>query len=106
MADLAADHKFPILAPSFTDEVGNPVDPPANATFAYSVSDPALLALVDNGDGTGEVAAVGPLGSANLHVDATVDSTMLTGDVTINVVAGLAERVAINLGPAEEVTPD
>lgn len=106
MADLAADHKFPILAPTFTDEMGNDVPPPDGATFVYSISDPAVLALTDNGDGTGEVAAVGVLGSSNLHVDATVNGQVFTGDEMINVVAGAAERVAINLGPAEEVTPD
>lgn len=105
MADLAADHKFPILTPAFTDEVGNPVSPPADAVVVYSISDPAVLALTDNGDGTGEVAAVA-LGSSNLHVDVSTGGQVFSGDEMINVVAGAFERVAINLGPAEEITPD
>lgn len=103
--DLQADKKLPILAPTFTDELDHPVDPPVGATFVYTVDDPTVLALTDNGDGTGEVAATGTLGSANLHVDATWDGGTATGDLQIVVVVGLAERVAINVGPPEEVTP-
>jgi len=104
--DLAADKKVPLLAPTFTDEVGNPVPAPAGATFVYTVDDPTIIALTDNGDGTGEAAAVGTLGTANLHLDATFNGSTATGDLQIVVVAGLAERVAINVGPPEEVTPD
>ena len=104
--DLQADKKVALLAPTFTDELDNPVPTPAGATFVYTVDDPTIIALTDNGDGTGEAAAVGPLGTANLHLEATFNGSIATGDLQIVVVAGLAERVAINVGPPEEVTPD
>lgn len=104
--DLAADKKVPLLTPSFTDELGNAVPAPADATFVYTVDDPTIIALTDNGDGTGEAAATGTLGTANLHLEASFGGATASGDLQIVVVAGLAERVAINVGPPEEVTPD
>jgi hypothetical protein len=103
--DLQADKKV-ALSLSYTDEVGNPTDTPANATATYTVDDPTVINLTDNGDGTAEAAATGTLGTANVHVDATADGTTVSGDLQIVVVAGDAERVAIVAGEPEEVTPD
>lgn len=103
--DLQADKKV-ALSLSYTDEVGNPTDTPANATATYTVDDPTIINLTDNGDGTAEAAATGALGTANVHVDATADGTTVTGDLQLVVVAGDAERVAIVAGAPEEVTPD
>lgn len=103
--DLAADKKLP-LSIEWTDEVGNPTGTPADATVAYTVDDPTIINLVDNGDGTAVAAAVGVLGAANIHVEATSGGTTLTGDLAINVVAGLAERINVVAGAPEEVTPD
>lgn len=105
LMDLQADKKV-TLAAGWTDEVGNPTDAPEGATLVYTVDDPALINLTDNGDGTTVAAAVGPLGTATVHVEATVDGETMTGDLAIVVVAGLAERLNIVAGPAEEVTPD
>lgn len=100
--DLAADKKIS-LSIGWTDEVGNPVPAPDGETVSYTVDDPTVINLTDNGDGSAVAAATGVLGVANVHVAA---STGETGDLAINVVAGLAERINIVAGEPEEVTPD
>lgn len=103
--DLQADKKV-ALSVAYTDEVGNPTTAPDGATVAYTVDDPTIINLTDNGDGTAEAAAVGTLGTANVHVEATFNGTTLTGDLQIVVVAGLTERLTVVAGEPEEVTPD
>lgn len=104
--DLQVDKKMTV-ALGWTDELENPVEAPPGAVTVFSVSDPTVLALTDNGDGTGEFAAVGVIGSSNLHSHTTVDGgDPITGDETINVVAGDAERVKFAFGEPTEVTPD
>jgi hypothetical protein len=41
-----------------------------------------------------------------VHVEATFNGTVLTGDLQLVVVAGLAERLNVVAGPPTEVTPD
>lgn len=103
--DLAADMKVSASV-QYTDEVGNPTGTPADASATWSVSDPAIISMTDNGDGTAEFAAVGALGSCEVTVTATAGGQTFTGTDVLNVVAGLAERVNIAFGTPEEVTPD
>jgi len=103
--DLAADMQV-TLSGQWTDEVGNPVAAPADATVVYTVDDPTIINLTDNGDGTAVAAAVGVLGTANVHAEATSAGQTLTGDLQIVVVAGLGERFTIVAGEPTEVTPD
>lgn len=103
--DLAADMQV-TLSGQWTDEVGNPVDAPADALVTYSVDDPTLINLTDNGDGTATAAAVGPLGTATVHADASGGGETVSGDLALVVVAGLAERFNIVAGDPTEVTPD
>lgn len=103
--DLQADKKVTASA-GWTDEVGNPADAPADATVVYTVDDPTIIDLTDNGDGTCVVSATGTLGSATVHMEVTADGKTLTGDALVTVVAGLAERVNVVFGEPEEVTPD
>ncbi len=103
--DLMADQQVS-LSLGYIDEVGNPVATPDGATAMFSVDDPTLINLTDNGDGTANAAAVGPLGTATVHVDATFNGETVSGDLAIVIVAGLAERVEIVAGPISEVTPD
>lgn len=103
--DLQADKKVTASA-GWTDEVGNPVPVPADATAAYTVDDPTIIDLTDNGDGTAVVSATGTLGSATVHMEATSGGKTFSGDALITVVAGLAERVNISFGEPTEVTPD
>jgi hypothetical protein len=102
--DLQADKKV-ALSVEFTDEVGNAVPMPTGETVVYTVDDPSIINLTDNGDGTASAAATGTLGTANVHVDAT-GSLAATGDLQIVVVAGDAERLNVVAGAPEEVTPD
>lgn len=103
--DLAADQKV-TLTGTYTDEVGNPTDAPVGSSVTYTVDDPTIINLTDNGDGTAVAAAVGALGTANVHAEATANGQTLTADLQIVVVAGLAERFSIVAGEPEEVTPD
>lgn len=103
--DLAADKKVTATA-GWTDEVGNATATPADATVVYTVDDPTIIDLTDNGDGTAVVSATGTLGAATVHMEATSAGVTLTGDALVTVVAGLAERVNIVFGEPEEVTPD
>lgn len=103
--DLAADQQV-TLSGEFTDEVGNPVATPADTTVVYTVDDPTIINLTDNGDGTAVAAATGTLGTANVHAEATWNGNTVSGDLQIVVVAGLAERFNIVAGEPTEVTPD
>ncbi|HZA71482.1 MAG TPA: hypothetical protein VE476_01070 [Propionibacteriaceae bacterium] len=104
--DLLADQGFDLLAPTFQDEMGNATDAPAEFTTEFTVSDPAILAITDNGDGTAFVAATGTLGQAVLTATYTFDGRAVSGDELVTVVAGAAERVTLNLGEPREATPD
>ncbi len=103
--DLQADKQV-TLSGSFTDEVGNPVDAPADAAVTYTADDTSVLVLTDNGDGTANAAATGTLGVANVHAEASFDGRTATGDLQIVVVAGDAERFEITASEPTEVTPD
>ena len=103
--DLQADKQVP-LNPEWTDEVGNPVPTPADATVTYTVDNIDVIALTDNGDGTAIAAATGILGNAIVHGEATSGGRTLTADELITVVPGNAERFAIVAGEPTEVTPD
>jgi len=101
---LKADQKvsFSITA---TDEMGNPAT--FTGTPVFAVDDAAILALTDNGDGTGSVAANGPLGTSVLSVtDTETSGEEFMGSVAVDVVAGDVTAVEIAFGEPEEVTPD
>lgn len=103
--DLMADKKVPLTL-DWTDELGNSTPAPADGVVSFSVDDPALINLTDNGDGTAVAAAVGTLGTTHVNVSASTGGVTMTGVLEIVVVAGLAERVNIVAGTPEEVTPD
>lgn len=103
--DLLADKKV-LLSAEFTDEMGNPTAPPATYSASYSVDDASVINLITNPDNTATAAAVGVLGTATVHGVFSWEGVTQTGDLQINVVAGLAERANIVAGPPEEVTPD
>lgn len=105
IVDLQADKKVSFsFAP--IDEMGNPTA--FDGTIAFTVDDPSLVNLTDNGDGSGEVAAVGTLGSTLLTGTATPadGSDPITGSEAINVIAGDSVGFAFDFGEPEEVTPD
>lgn len=100
-----ADKKV-VVGPQFTDEMDNPVPAPPTFTATYTVDDPTIIALTDNGDGTATAAATGTLGTANVHATFAWDTFTIDGDLQLVVVTGLAERVNLVAGPPTEVTPD
>lgn len=102
--DLQADKKVS-LALGAEDEMHNPVPAPPGSTVVYTVDDPSIINLTDNGDNTAVAAATGVLGIANVHAEVT-GPLPGSGDLQIVVVAGDAERFVITAGPPEEVTPD
>lgn len=104
--DLKADQQV-TLSGAWTDEVGNPVPTPTDATVVYTVDDPAIINLTDNQDGTAIAASTGTLGTANVHAVANAPGLPeATGDLQLVVVAGDAQRFTIEAGEPTEVTPD
>lgn len=102
--DLHAD-KSRTRTASAIDEVGNPTT--FAGTLAYTVDDPALINLTDNADGSCVVAAVGPVGVANLTFTATPNvGAAIVRVEAINVIAGDAASFAFVDGDEVEVTPD
>jgi hypothetical protein len=100
--DLMSDKKV-TLSGQWTDEMGNPVDTPAEASVVFTNDNADVIALTDNGDGSATAAALGALGTANIHaVAASPSSGELTADLQIVVVAGLAERFNITASEPEE----
>ncbi|WP_239382610.1 MULTISPECIES: hypothetical protein [unclassified Frankia] len=74
------------------------------AGVVFSVDRPDLGLLTDNGDGTGSVAAVGPLGVIVLTaVDTESNGNQFTGSVAIPVVGGDVQVVEIRLGTPEPI---
>ena len=103
--DLGADQQVP-LSVEWTDEVGNPASEPPGVTYTWTVDDPTIINLTDLGAGNANAAATGTLGTANLNLQADWNGQVLTGDLQIVVVAGMAERINIVAGEPTEVTPD
>lgn len=81
------------------DAKGNPVGLDANATVAWSVSDPTILTLTQNPDKSASIVATGPLGSSQVAVSVTnPDGSTLNAQDTVTVVASAATGLAIQFG--------
>lgn len=102
--DLQADKKVE-LSVEAEDEMNNPVPVPAGEVVVYTVDNPSIISLTDNGDGTAVAAATGVLGNATVHVEGT-GPLVASGDLLISVIAGDAARLAVVAGAVSEVTPD
>jgi hypothetical protein len=108
IVDLHADKKKLVTAVP-GDEFDNPTT--FAGTMTYVGDNPALLNVVDNGDGSAEFVSVGGtgnLGAANVTFTATPDSgtTPVVRVIAVNIIAGDAESFTFTEGPEEEVTPD
>jgi hypothetical protein len=105
IVDLQSDKKAEFgFGP--VDEMGNPSV--FDGTIVFTLDDPSLVTLTDNGDGTGTIAAVGPTGSAVLTGTATPNdgSDPIVGTEAINVVTGDTVGFKFAFGAPTEVTPD
>ena len=100
MASLQlTDIQHDSLALAAADAAGNPVPlPPGSVT--WGVSDQSILAIVPAADGmSADVAAQGPLGSAQVTVAVALDPSdatkTLTGSLDVTVVASAAATIQI-----------
>lgn len=80
------------------DKKGNPANLPTGVP-AWTVSDPTILAVAPSADGlSASVAAVGPLGTAQVQV--AIGG--LTGVLSVQVTAGSATSVLVTAGTPTE----
>jgi hypothetical protein len=88
------------LSVSGVDAAGNPV-PIQPTGLSFSVDDPAILNLTDNGDGTALVVTTGTLGTATVTVndDPDGDGTVnFQGSLAIDVVTGDVTEIVVSAG--------
>ena len=100
MAITITASQFFTAAVAAVDARGNPATLDGPPTWV--VSDPALLALTVEADGSARVAAVGPTGNAQLTVSADADlgegTRTLSGLLDVTVAPG--EAVALTITPS------
>jgi hypothetical protein len=101
MAFQIHDSEQVAISAQAVDSEGNPAD----ATVAFTSSDPSVIEVQDAGNGTALlVASPGEGGLGTAIVTATVtngDGTVIEGTVEVEVVAGDAVIVNIEFGAAE-----
>lgn len=88
------------LAISAVDAAGNPAVFPAGAV-TWTSSAPTIATVTPSADGlTADVAAVGPLGAAQVLVSVVVDPTLppLTGTLDVTVTASAAATIQVTAG--------
>lgn len=99
------DNQHCPLALQAADAAGNPTTLPAGSV-TWTSSNPSVAVVTPSADGmTADVAAVGPLGTAQIGVSVQVDPTgataPLTGSLNVTVSAGAA--ATINVVPGTPV---
>jgi|tagenome__1003787_1003787.scaffolds.fasta_scaffold20777572_1 hypothetical protein len=85
----------------FTSRAGNPVPATQVGTFSWTSSDPAIITVTDNHDGTALATTTGQLGvsSVTLRNDFNDDGTEdYQGSIAFDVIAGDVGGVAIAAG--------
>lgn len=117
---LKDDQKVALTA-VFTSRAGNTVPYADAGTVTWESSDPNVLTVTDNGDGTAEATTTGVLGTATvtLRNDFNDDGTEdFQGSLAFDVIAGDVGGVTIGAGtpvsrfddaappPAPEPTPE
>lgn len=91
--DLLLGHNA-TLKLQWTDDDGNPVDTPEDATGTYTTSDPAVLSINDNGDGTATITGA-KVGTAVVTADFTSGGTQFVGELHVEVFSTVASRINI-----------
>ncbi len=93
LTDTQNCHLGPVTA---VDKKGNPTKPAGPVKFASS--DTTILTIVDNGDGSADVSAVGPTGASNV----TATDGVSTATCVVTVVGGPETGLAIPAGTPTE----
>lgn len=103
MTTLNSVQKVTLGPVTAADLKGNPA-PIENLVF--STNEPAILSLVDNGDGTATVSSVGPVGTAQVRVDADAHigegEKALTATLDFEVIAAEGATLTVPVGAVEE----
>ena len=95
------DSQQAVLRVTGFDKEGNPVDPTALGALTWTSSDPSVLTLTDNGDGTQTAVTTGVLGDAQVTVtdDVNGDGTgEFTGSLAFVVTAGPVAEITVTAG--------
>ena len=105
MSLVLTDVQQVALSVSFLSKAGNPAK--VDGAPVWSVSDPAVLTVTPAEDGLSAlVATVGPLGTAQVSVQADADLgegvTPIVGTLDVEVVASAAVSIAIAAGAPED----
>lgn len=94
------------LSVQAADKRGNPTGTlPAGTVVTYLVDNPNVLTLTDNHDGTALIASAGPIGAANVTVNAADASgnAIGTGTLAVTVIAGAPTTITVVPGtPVEQ----
>lgn len=83
------------VAIEWTDDYGQAVDTPDDAQGSFTSSDPNLVAVQDNGDGSARLTAASTSGTAMLTATFTSGGVQFTGELPVSVVDNLATRINI-----------
>jgi hypothetical protein len=102
--NLQSDKQVAILGLVDVDEMGNEIGASAEqATYTTDDAAGEFIVLTDNGDGTGNIAATGEIGSAQVTATFTDGTTLVE---SVNVVTGDVASRSFKFGEPTEVTPD
>lgn len=103
MLQITDSQRIVFGVPTVTDKRGNPT---TVQNPVLSSSDATVLAVTDNGDGSGFADATGTLGTAVFTLDADADLgegvVAVQGTLEVEVKAGNAAIVNINVSAVEE----
>jgi len=102
MALQLRDTQQVALSAAEVDEHGHPT-PVDDGSFVWASSDPTVVEVIDNGDGTAVARTLGVIGTAQVNVTDTNDD--LTGQLQIDVVPGPPSAISIVAGEPTDLEP-
>lgn len=91
------DSQQVLLSVAGKDRAGNEV--PVPGALVWSVSDPAIAGLLDNGDGTQTLVTTGVLGTVTVTVSDDVEgdgNVDFQGSLAVDVVAGPVAEIVLS----------
>jgi hypothetical protein len=107
MTLVLADDQQVTLAVSGTDDRGNPAPLDPSVQVIWAVSDTTLLSVVPSTDTLScVIASLGPLGTAQVTVSATINNNQVMGTLDVQIVNSAAVTLSITPGvPGPQPTP-